>query len=256
MSDTTNLQRNLARAPVNGSDQAGGHHIPTHVAIIMDGNGRWAKSHGLPRMEGHKEGTKNLRRVLEAAEKHGIRYVTLFAFSTENWNRPTQEVQALMRILEQTIQEETPTLVEKNVRFRYLGRLDRLTANMRQAIHGALERTKKNTGLNLSVALDYGGRDEIVQAIQQIVRDGIAPEQITADLVQRYLYTRDIPDPDLIVRTAGEQRLSNFLVWQSVYSEYYSSPAFWPDFDEHELANALHAFSERTRRFGAVLSED
>ena len=241
---------------VGAQAQTNGHHIPVHVAIIMDGNGRWAKRRGLPRIEGHRAGTRNVRRILEALEKHTVPYATLFAFSTENWNRPSTEVQAIMAILEETIQRETPTLVEKNVRFRYLGRTDRLSPQLRHAITQVLELTQNNTGLTLSVALDYGGRDEIVQAVRQIVRDGIPPEQIDAQMLQRYLYTRDVPDPDLIVRTGGEQRLSNFLVWQSVYSEYYSSQACWPDFDEAELAKALRAFSQRKRRFGALPPEE
>lgn len=222
----------------------------------MDGNGRWARRRGLPRIEGHREGTRNVRRILDALEKHGIPYATLFAFSTENWNRPSAEVQAIMTILEETIDKETPTLVEKNVCFRYLGRTDRLTPQLRNAITRVLELTKNNTGLTLSVALDYGGRDEILQAVRQIASDGVPPEQIDGELLQRYLYTHDVPDPDLIVRTAGEHRLSNFLVWQSVYSEYYSSQVCWPDFDEAELAKALRAFSQRKRRFGALPPEE
>ena len=222
----------------------------------MDGNGRWAKQRGLPRIEGHRAGTRNVRKVLEGLEKYGIPYATLFAFSTENWNRPSGEVQALMSILEETIQEQTPTLMEKNVRFRYLGRSDRLTPQLRKAISRVLRLTENNTGLNLSVALDYGGRDEIVQAVRQIVREGIPPEKINAELFQRYLYTQGLPDPDLIIRTAGEQRLSNFLVWQSVYSEYYASPVCWPDFDEEEITKAVSAFSQRRRRFGALLPEE
>ena len=240
---------------VNGKEQTNGHAIPNHVAIIMDGNGRWAKHRGLPRLEGHRAGTLNVRRVLEALEQHGVRYVTLFAFSTENWSRPSDEVRALMAILQQTIDRETQTLLEKNVRFRYLGRTDRLTPQLRKVITQVLELTRNNTGTTLSLALDYGGRDEIIQAVQQIVRDGVVPEEINEGLLQRYLYTRDLPDPDLIIRTAGEQRLSNFLIWQSVYSEYFYSPVLWPDFDEEELAQALHAFSQRKRRFGALVPE-
>ena len=230
--------------------------LPRHVGIIMDGNGRWARRRGLPRTEGHRAGTQNIRRILEALDQYGVRYVTLFAFSTENWNRPADEVNSLLAILQDTVQRETQTLVDKNVRLRYLGRMDRLSPEFRAAINNALEITKENTGLTLSVALDYGGREEIVNAVRQIVRDGVKPDQVDAGLIQRYLYTRDLPDPDLVVRTGGERRLSNFLIWQSVYSEYYHSPVFWPDFDEKELTRAIKDFSQRKRRFGGVAPED
>jgi len=256
LSKITASTKNVEASSASGKTQTNGHYTPIHVAIIMDGNGRWAKRQGLPRIEGHRAGTRNVRRVLEGLEKYGVPYATLFAFSTENWNRPSGEVRALMTILEETIERETPTLMEKNVRFRYLGRTDRLTPQLRAAIIKVLGLTQNNTGLNLSIALDYGGRDEIVQAVRQIIRDGVSPEQIDGELFQQYLYTRDLPDPDLIVRTAGEQRLSNFLVWQSVYSEYYHSPVCWPDFDEEELARALRAFGQRKRRFGALLPEE
>ncbi|MBI4197494.1 MAG: di-trans,poly-cis-decaprenylcistransferase [Chloroflexi bacterium] len=221
----------------------------------MDGNGRWAQQRGLPRLEGHRAGTDNVNNLLESMERYGIRYVTLFAFSTENWSRPREEVLGLMAILQDVVERETPTLHRKNVRLRYLGRTDRLTPQLREAIQRALNLTEGNTGLCLSVAFDYGGRDEIVQAARRIVQDGVLPEQITEGLFQSYLYTRDLPDPDLIIRTGGEQRLSNFLPWQSVYSEYYCSPLFWPDFDEPELERVLEAYGQRKRRFGGLDSQ-
>ena len=221
----------------------------------MDGNGRWAKRRGLPRIEGHRSGTRNVRRVLEALEQYGVSYVTLFAFSTENWSRPTDEVRGLMALLQDTIEREGPTLMEKNVRLRCLGRMDRLPKQLRDVMQNALDITRENTGLTLSVALDYGGRDEIVQAVKQIVDDGVAAEDVSAELLQRYLYTSDLPDPDLIIRTAGEQRLSNFLIWQSIYSEYHFSPVDWPDFDEGALEVAIQDFSQRKRRFGNVAAE-
>ncbi|MBI4339867.1 MAG: di-trans,poly-cis-decaprenylcistransferase [Chloroflexi bacterium] len=221
----------------------------------MDGNGRWAQRQGLPRLEGHRAGTDNLNRILEAMEKHGVRYVTLFAFSTENWSRPWEEVMGLMAILKSVVEREALNLHRKNVRLRYLGRTDRLSPDLWASIQWALELTRANTGLNLSVAFDYGGRDEIVQAIHRIVKDNIPPEQITEELFGRYLYTKDLPDPDLIIRTGGEQRLSGFLPWQSVYSEYYSSLVFWPDFDEAELDRVLLAYSHRERRFGSLYHE-
>ncbi|MBI4201385.1 MAG: di-trans,poly-cis-decaprenylcistransferase [Chloroflexi bacterium] len=218
----------------------------------MDGNGRWAQHRGLPRLEGHRAGTQNLRNILEAINKYGVRYVTLYAFSTENWSRPNDEVRGLMAILRDAVERETQTLHEKNVRIQYLGRMDRLSPDLRVVICKALELTRYNTGLTLSVAFDYGGRDEIVHAVRQIVREGIPSDKIEEEVLERYLYTRGLPDPDLIVRTAGEQRLSNFLIWQSAYSEYYCSSVLWPDFNEEELGRALHAFSQRKRRFGAL----
>lgn len=230
-------------------------NVPTHIAIIMDGNGRWARRRGLPRIEGHRSGTRNVRRVLEALEEYGVRYVTLFAFSTENWSRPTDEVQGLMALLQDTIERESPTLMERNVRLRCLGRMDRLPEQLRRVMQSALDITRENTGLTLSVALDYGGRDEIVRAVRQIVDDGVPAEDVSAELLQRYLYTSELPDPDLIIRTAGEQRLSNFLIWQSIYSEYHSSPVDWPDFDERALEVAIQDFSQRKRRFGGVAAD-
>ena len=230
-------------------------NVPTHIAIIMDGNGRWARRRGLPRIEGHRSGTRNVRRVLEALEEYGVRYVTLFAFSTENWSRPTDEVQGLMALLQDTIERESPTLMERNVRLRCLGRMDRLPEQLRRVMQSALDITRENTGLTLSVALDYGGRDEIVRAVRQIVDDGVPAEEVSAELLQRYLYTSELPDPDLIIRTAGEQRLSNFLIWQSIYSEYHSSPVDWPDFDERALEVAIQDFSQRKRRFGGVAAD-
>lgn len=228
---------------------------PQHVAIIMDGNGRWAERKGLPRLEGHKAGTDNVHRILEAFERYNIKYVTLYAFSTENWNRPVTEVEGLMALLEEVVIRETENLREKNVRLRCLGRTDRLSPSLTDSISKAVEATRDNDGLNLNVAVDYGGRDEIVQAVRRIVQAGVPPEQVTERLVHHYLYTGDLPDPDLIIRTGGEQRLSNFLTWQSVYSEYYYSTRFWPDFDEDELDRVLLEYSQRRRRFGALDAE-
>jgi len=240
------------RVTASPAPSLNGRKTPTHVAIIMDGNGRWAQQRGLPRLEGHRAGTDNVNRLLEAMEKYGVKYVTLFAFSTENWSRPKDEVMGLMAILQDVVERETAALHKKNVRLRYLGRTDRLSSDLRDTIQRALELTRNNTGLNLSVAFDYGGRDEIIQAVRRIVKDCVPPEQITEELLGRYLYTKDLPDPDLIVRTGGEQRLSGFLPWQSVYSEYYYSAVFWPDFDETELDQVLEAYSQRKRRFGGL----
>ncbi|MBI4199657.1 MAG: di-trans,poly-cis-decaprenylcistransferase [Chloroflexi bacterium] len=219
----------------------------------MDGNGRWAGQRGLPRLEGHRAGTQNLHRVLEALGRHGVRHVTLYAFSTENWSRPPEEVRGLLSILQGVIESEVRALHAKNVRILHLGRLDRFPKRLQREIRRALELTRNNTGMTLGVAFDYGGRDEILEAVKAIVRDGLAPERIDETVFGRYLYTRELPDPDLIIRTAGEQRLSNFLIWQSAYSEFYCSPCPWPDFDEVEVERALRSFGERTRRFGALI---
>lgn len=218
----------------------------------MDGNGRWAHHRGLARLEGHKAGTDNVQRILGVFEKHQIRFVTLFAFSTENWNRPNSEVAGIMQILQDVVEHETANLHRRNVRLRYLGRTDRLNTELRSTIQNALSLTEDNTGLNLSIALDYGGRYEIVQAVKRIIRDNISVSEITEQLFEQYLYTADLPDPDLVIRTGGEQRPSNFLTWQSVYSEYYYSETLWPDFDEIELDKVLIAYSKRKRRFGAL----
>ena len=234
-----------------------GHGLtPNHVAIIMDGNGRWAKSRGKPRSEGHRAGTDNVRRIIEVFAQRGVRYLTLFAFSTENWDRPDDEVQSLLEILREVIGREVQQLHERGVRIKHLGLLDRLSPQLRQAISDSVELTKNNTGLTLSVAFDYGGRAEILNAVRCILSDGVAPTDIAEELFERYLYTTEVPDPDLIIRTAGEMRLSNFLLWQSAYAEYYATPVLWPDFDEREVAKALDAYSQRQRRFGKVTPEE
>jgi len=228
-------------------------HIPTHVAIIMDGNGRWAKARGMPRIVGHRQGVENIRPVLNAAVEFGIRCLTIYAFSTENWNRPLDEVRGLMTILEQTIQRETPELNRNGVQIRHIGRMTGLSPHLQKLIGDAVEVTKNNQRLQLNVAFNYGGRAEIVDAVKKIVADGIPPDRITEELITNYLYTQGTPDPDLVIRTAGEMRLSNYLIWQSAYAEYYSTPTYWPDFDKDELYRALVAYNQRERRFGKVL---
>jgi undecaprenyl diphosphate synthase len=226
--------------------------IPAHVAIIMDGNGRWAAKRGLPRNEGHRAGVENMRRVLEGAVEFGVKVLTVYAFSTENWGRPEQEVSGLLGILEETIKREVPELHKNGVRLRHLGRLEGISAEMQQAVQAAIELTKNNDRITLDVAFNYGGRAEILDAIRKMINDGISPDQVDEALFDNYLYTAGLPDPDLIVRTAGEMRLSNFLIWQAAYAEYYSTPTFWPDFDKQELYKALLAFSQRQRRFGKL----
>jgi undecaprenyl diphosphate synthase len=229
--------------------------LPQHVAIIMDGNGRWAISRGLPRLAGHKAGTENLRRVIRATVEFGVKYLTIYAFSTENWGRPPEEVKGLMYILEDVIDRELAELNKEGVQLRHIGRLERLAPSLQEKVLEAIDLTKNNDRLILNVAFNYGGRDEIVNAIQNIMKDGIAPEDVTDELVSRYLYTAGVPDPDLIIRTSGELRVSNFLIWQAAYSEWYVTPTYWPDFDKEEYRRALETFTQRDRRFGKVSSK-
>jgi undecaprenyl diphosphate synthase len=232
----------------NGSPR----RVPKHIGIIMDGNGRWALSRGLPRLAGHRAGTDNLRRVIEACVEFGIQYLTLYAFSTENWGRPPLEVQGLMRILEDVIDRELQELHQQGVQLRHIGRLDRLKPSLKQKVLEAIQLTKNNTRLILNIAFNYGGRDEIVWAIRHIIQDGIPAEEVTDDLVSRYLFTAGVPDPDLIIRTSGELRGSNFLIWQGAYAEWYFTPTYWPDFGKEELRKAIDEFSQRERRYGQV----
>jgi len=229
--------------------------IPTHVAIIMDGNGRWARQRGLPRLAGHKAGTDNVQRIVECFDNYGVKYLTLFAFSTENWRRPNEEISGLFRILAEMIDRETKALHKKNARLRHLGRIDSLDKILQEKVRDAVELTRNNSGLNLSVAFDYGGRAEILEAIRRMMKDGVPPEEVNESLFNRYLYTADIPEPDLIVRTGGEMRLSNFLIWQAAYSEFYSTTTLWPDFKEAEIEKALLAYSQRERRFGGLTAQ-
>jgi undecaprenyl diphosphate synthase len=226
--------------------------IPTHVAIIMDGNGRWARQRGLPRLAGHRAGTENIRRILQAAVEFGVPVLTLYAFSTENWGRPEDEVHGLMGIFQEVIAREVPELHKNGVRLRHLGRLEGIDESMREAVRAALELTKNNQTITLNVAFNYGGRAEILDAVRRMIEDHVAPERVDEALFSSYLYTAGLPDPDLIVRTAGEMRLSNFLIWQAAYAEYYTTLTLWPDFDKAELYKALLAFGQRHRRFGKL----
>lgn len=229
--------------------------IPTHVAIIMDGNGRWACERGLPRLAGHRAGTENLRRVIRACVEFGIKILTIYAFSTENWGRPEAEVRGLLSILEQVIDSELEELHQQGVQLRHLGRLEGLSPQLQEKVRQAIELTKNNDRLILNVAFNYGGRDEILQAVRRLIADGVRPEEVTEELFTRYLYTAGLPDPDLIIRTSGELRVSNFLIWQAAYAEYYATPVYWPDFDKEELRKALVEYSRRQRRFGVLSPE-
>ncbi len=230
--------------------------IPTHVAIIMDGNGRWALARGLPRLLGHRAGTENLRRIITACVEFGVKYLTIYAFSTENWGRPREEVDGLMNILEDVIDRELEELNKEGVQLRHIGRLERLDPKLQEKVMEAIELTRNNNRLVLNVAFNYGGRDEIVDAIQKMIKDGVKVEEVTSGLVSSYLYTAGVPDPDLIIRTSGELRVSNFLIWQGAYSEWYVTSVYWPDFDKEEFRKALDTFSQRDRRYGGLSPVD
>ena len=222
----------------------------------MDGNGRWAKQRGLPRLAGHRVGVDRIQIVLQLLGDRGVKHLTLYAFSTENWKRPAAEVQGIMEILREALRQQTPALHERNVRVVHVGKVDRLSPELQEEVAQAQWLTRDNTGITLNVAFDYGGRAEILEAVGNIIRDRIAAENLDEALFSSYLFTAHTPDPDLIIRTGGELRISNFLLWQSAYSEFYLTPTLWPDLDANELEQALASFGRRQRRFGAVTPED
>jgi len=224
--------------------------FPTHIAIIMDGNRRWAEKHGVSRFEGYQAGVKNIRSAIEYLGKLQLKYLTVYGFSTENWNRSEDEVRDLFQILELSIDEETPELHERGVRLQHIGKLDELSPNLQLKINRAIELTKNNTGMTFSLALNYGGRTEILDAVRRLLTEGVPPQNINESLFGNYLYTTGLPDIDLVIRTGGEIRLSNFLMWQTAYSEYYFTNVLWPNFDEKEIDKALLSYSQRRRRFG------
>ncbi len=226
--------------------------IPNHIAIVMDGNGRWAKQRGLLRLEGHRAGVQNIRPVIKCLNQHQIKYVTLYGFSTENWNRPEDEVSGLLHLFEESIDNYAAELHENDIKLRHLGRLGELPQGLQAAINKAIELTKNNTGMTLSFALNYGGRLEILDTVRRIIAKGIPPERIDEKLFNSYLYTAGLPDVDLLIRTGGEFRISNFLIWQAVYSEYYFTKVLWPNFNQEELEKTLLAYSQRQRRFGRL----
>lgn len=229
---------------------------PHHIAIIMDGNGRWAEARGLPRLEGHKAGTENLRQIIRGCVDAGVKYLTIYAFSTENWGRPREEVEGLISILELFLDRELDELCAEGVKICHLGRLEAMPERVRRKVEHSMEITCNNTRLILSVAWNYGGRDEIVYAIQKMIKDKVQPQDVTEDLVDQYLFTKDMPDPDLIIRTSGEMRISNFLIWQAAYAEWYITPTLWPDFNKEELFKAIASYGQRDRRFGKVSGTD
>jgi undecaprenyl diphosphate synthase len=226
--------------------------VPAHVGIIMDGNGRWAKRRGMPRLAGHHAGTENVRRITTACADAGVDVLTIYAFSTENWRRPADEVLGLMRLLAQRIDKEAAELHKNNVQIRHVGALDGIQARLAQRVRAAVALTRANTGLVLNVAFNYGGRQEIARAVQRALAAGACAEEITEELIDRHLDTAGLPDLDLVIRTGGEMRLSNFLLWQAAYAEYYSTPICWPDFGREELYQAFAEFGRRARRFGGL----
>ncbi len=223
---------------------------PAHVAIIMDGNGRWAKAHHLPRSAGHREGAKAVRRVIEATPSLGIKYVTLYAFSTENWTRPQEEIDTLMDLLDKTIDEYQKSADKQNLRLWVSGAREPLPAHLLNKIDELVADTAKNTGLTVNLALNYGARQEILHAVNACLAEG--KKSITQQDISAHLYQPNLPDPELLIRTSGEERLSNFLLWQAAYSEFYFTPVLWPDFDEKELKKAVLAYQHRARRFGGI----
>ena len=228
--------------------------LPQHVGIIMDGNGRWASQRGMSRLRGHRAGVENLRHVLQAAVELGVPAVTLYAFSTENWNRPEAEVRGLMRLLAESLDKEVDELHRNGVQLRHVGDLAPLSDILKSRIQAAIELTKNNDRLVANIAFNYGGRQEITAAVREIVREQIPPEDITEEVISARLYTAGQPQVELIIRTSGEFRVSNFLLWQGAYAEYYISPLYWPDFDKDEFYKALQAFGQRDRRFGGLSS--
>lgn len=228
---------------------------PHHVAIIMDGNGRWAQGRGLPRLAGHHAGTGNIKRIVREAIALGIPFLTLYAFSTENWKRPSWEVRGLMRIMAEFLDRELRELHADGVRLRLLGDLNGVDPALQKKIQAAIDLTRNNTAITLAVAFNYGGRADIVRAVREIVAEGVCPDDITDEMITQRLYTAGMPDPDLIVRTSGEQRLSNFLIWQAAYSEYFMTPLLWPDFGPDQFREAIDSFTQRERRYGGRPAE-
>ena len=234
-------------------------NIPQHVAIILDGNGRWAKSKGMPRNYGHAQGSKNVERICEDAYRMGVKYLTVYAFSTENWSRPQDEVDALMKLLRNYMKTCLKTAAKNDMKVRVLGDISRLDEDIRSRIQELTEATKDNGGLNFQIAINYGSRDEILRAVRRLAEDCVegrlAPAQIDEAVFESYLDTHDIPDPDLLIRTSGELRLSNYLLWQLAYSEFYFTDVPWPDFKKEELVKAIEKYNERDRRYGGVKEE-
>lgn len=227
-------------------------HLPNHLAIVPDGNGRWAELRGLSRVEGHRAGLKNMRRMINYISEYPIKYITIYGFSTENWLRPKDEVKGIFDLLEEVIEEYTRDIHRRGARLLHLGRLNELPSSLQQAINRSVELTRKNTGMTLCIALNYGGRAEIVDAARRLLTDNITPQDINEELFAGYLYTNGIPNVDLLIRTGDVVRLSNFLIWQTAYSEYHFTKVLWPNFSKKDMDKALLSYSRRNRRFGGL----
>jgi undecaprenyl diphosphate synthase len=232
-----------------------GYYVPAHIAIIMDGNGRWAKKRGLPRQAGHRQGAENLRHIINACVEFGVKILTIYAFSTENWGRPESEIKALMRIFARVLDQEIDDLNAQGVCLHHLGDLAGIEPRLQDKVRRAIELTKNNDTLILNVAFNYGGRAEILHAAKMMLADGVSPDDLDEELFSSYLFTAGLADPDLVIRTSGELRISNFLIWQAAYAEYYPTPALWPDFSRQDLYEAIVSFNKRERRFGLVQEE-
>lgn len=226
---------------------------PRHIAIIMDGNGRWARKRGLPRIAGHRAGAENLRRIINACVEFGVQILTIYAFSTENWDRPESEIRGLMNIFTRVLDQELDELHDQGVCLHHLGDLKGIEPSLQEKVRHGLELTKDNSRLFLNVAFNYGGRAEIIHAVRQMLEDDISPDELTEDIFNSYLFTRGLPDPDLVIRTSGELRISNFLIWQAAYAEFYPTPLYWPDFNREALYEALVAYGQRERRYGGLV---
>lgn len=246
----SDVQVSEAVSPITGA------RAPSHVGIIMDGNGRWAQQRALPRAAGHRAGTENIRRVIERFADHGVRYLTLYAFSTENWGRPQSEVQLLIRLVSRFVKRELDNLDKNGIRLELLGHPETLPAWLQRQVQDAVTQTRNNSRMVLNICFSYGGRDDVVGAIRELINQGVAAEDVTEELVASQLSTAGVPDPDMIIRTAGDVRISNFLLWQSAYAELYFTDTFWPDFGREDIDMALAEFARRKRKFGGLLPED
>ena len=229
-----------------------GGRVPRHVAVIMDGNGRWATQRGLPRAAGHRAGTENIRRVIERFSDHGVDYLTVYAFSTENWSRPKPEVNAIIRLLDRFLRRELENLDQNNVRLRHFGHIETLPGWLQERVERAIETTAENSGLGLNICFSYGGRDDVVTAVRRLVADGVPVDEIDEAAISSRLYSAGLPDPDLVIRTGGDMRVSNFLLWQCAYSELYFTDSYWPDFGREDIDIALAEYGRRKRRFGGL----
>ena len=233
-------------------EKKGVNHIPRHIAIIMDGNGRWAKKRAMPRTVGHKAGAETFRRTCEYLNQVGVQYLTVYAFSTENWKRPQEEVSAIMGLLKVYLNEAIRDMAAKNIKLNFFGDLSPLSQDIKALIAKTNEISKTNTGLNVNICLNYGGRAELLSAVKSMMQEGVKPEDVTEEMISNHVYSAGIPDPDLVIRPGGEMRVSNFLLWQSAYSEFYFTPVLWPDMDEKELDKAILSYQNRNRRYGGL----